>query len=48
MKSPMNQRPDADARDLTEKFIAKNTRGAKPAAAAVSMAAPKGATTTAK
>jgi hypothetical protein len=29
MKSPMNQRPDSEARDLTEKFIAKYTR--KPA-----------------
>jgi myo-inositol-1-phosphate synthase len=26
MKSPMNQRPDSEARDLTEKFIAKYTR----------------------
>jgi myo-inositol-1-phosphate synthase len=32
MKSPMNQRPDSEARELTEKFIAKHTRkaGAKP------------------
>jgi len=29
MKSPMNQRPDAEARELTEKFIAKYAR--KPA-----------------
>jgi myo-inositol-1-phosphate synthase len=41
MKSPMNQRPDDEARDLTEKFIAKYARNvpaarpatAKPAAA---------------
>jgi myo-inositol-1-phosphate synthase len=26
MKSPMNQRPDSEARELTEKFIAKYTR----------------------
>jgi myo-inositol-1-phosphate synthase len=26
MKSPMNQRPDSEARELTEEFIAKNTR----------------------
>jgi len=34
MKSPMNQRPDDEARDLTEKFIARYTRKAvaeKPA-----------------
>jgi myo-inositol-1-phosphate synthase len=31
MKSPMNQRPDYEARDLTEKFIAKYAR--QPAAA---------------
>jgi myo-inositol-1-phosphate synthase len=34
MKSPMNQRPDDEARDLTEKFIAKYARktpAAKPA-----------------
>jgi myo-inositol-1-phosphate synthase len=34
MKSPMNQRPDDEARELTEKFIAKYGRGAsetKPA-----------------
>jgi myo-inositol-1-phosphate synthase len=30
MKSPMHQRPDSEARELTEKFIAKNAR--KPAA----------------
>jgi hypothetical protein len=29
MKSPMNQRPDDEARELTEKFIAKYAR--KPA-----------------
>jgi myo-inositol-1-phosphate synthase len=36
MKSPMNQRPDYEARDLTEKFIAKHARkapAAKPAKA---------------
>jgi hypothetical protein len=26
MKSPMHQRPDSEARDLTEEFIAKHTR----------------------
>jgi myo-inositol-1-phosphate synthase len=34
MKSPMNQRPDDEARDLTEKFIARYARKAaaeKPA-----------------
>jgi myo-inositol-1-phosphate synthase len=31
MKSPMNQRPDAEARELTEKFIAKHARSAAPA-----------------
>jgi myo-inositol-1-phosphate synthase len=31
MKSPMNQRPDADARDATEAFIAKNTYKRPPA-----------------
>jgi hypothetical protein len=31
MKSPMNQRPDSEARDLTEQFIAQYTRQ-KPAA----------------
>ena len=36
MKSPMNQRPDSDARDLTEQFIAKHARKplAKPAKSA--------------
>src|SRR5438445_10506409 len=34
MKSPMHQRPDDEARELTEKFIAKHTRSAQPAAAA--------------
>jgi myo-inositol-1-phosphate synthase len=28
MKSPMNQRPDSEARELTEKFIAKYARKA--------------------
>jgi hypothetical protein len=28
MKSPMNQRPDSEARELTEKFIAKYARQA--------------------
>jgi hypothetical protein len=28
MKSPMNQRPDAEAREATEKFIAKYARKA--------------------
>ncbi len=28
MKSPMNQRPDDEARELTEKFIAKYARTA--------------------
>jgi hypothetical protein len=31
MKSPMNQRPDAEARDLTEAFIDKHAR--KPVSA---------------
>jgi myo-inositol-1-phosphate synthase len=31
MKSPMHQRPDAEARELTEKFIAKYARGPVPA-----------------
>jgi myo-inositol-1-phosphate synthase len=31
MKSPMNQRPDDEARELTEKFIAKYDRGANVA-----------------
>jgi myo-inositol-1-phosphate synthase len=31
MKSPMNQRPDSEARELTEKFIAKHARGAAAA-----------------
>jgi len=34
MKSPMHQRPDAEARELTEKFIAKYARKPAPAAAA--------------
>jgi myo-inositol-1-phosphate synthase len=33
MKSPMHQRPDEEARALTERFIAKYTRTATPAAA---------------
>jgi myo-inositol-1-phosphate synthase len=33
MKSPMNQRPDAEARELTEKFIAKYARKAAGAPA---------------
>jgi myo-inositol-1-phosphate synthase len=34
MKSPMHQRPDDDARELTEQFIAEHHRGApKPTAA---------------
>jgi myo-inositol-1-phosphate synthase len=36
MKSPMNQRPDGEAREATEKFIAKYARkaaGGKPAKA---------------
>jgi hypothetical protein len=28
MKSPMHQRPDSEARELTEKFIAKYARQA--------------------
>jgi myo-inositol-1-phosphate synthase len=38
MKSPMNQRPDSEARDLTDKFIAKYARKAvaKPARARAS------------
>ncbi len=42
MKSPMHQRPDAEARELTEAFIAKYTRApaikAKPRAAKVARA----------
>jgi myo-inositol-1-phosphate synthase len=38
MKSPMNQRPDSEAREMTEKFIAKNTR--KPAAKPAAVKAP--------
>jgi myo-inositol-1-phosphate synthase len=38
MKSPMHQRPDAEARELTEKFIAKYAR--KPGAAAAATKAP--------
>ena len=34
MKSPMNQRPDYEARDLTEKFIAKYARKPAPAKSA--------------
>jgi myo-inositol-1-phosphate synthase len=30
MKSPHNQRPDADAREMTEEFIEKYARGASP------------------
>jgi hypothetical protein len=30
MKSPHNQRPDADAREDTEDFIAANARGKSP------------------
>ena len=30
MKSPMNQRPDNEARELTEKFIAKYARAGRP------------------
>jgi myo-inositol-1-phosphate synthase len=33
MKSPMNQRPDAEAREATEKFIAKYARKAESAKA---------------
>jgi myo-inositol-1-phosphate synthase len=39
MKSPHNQRPDADARDETEKFIAKNAR--KPLTQPKGRTAPK-------
>jgi myo-inositol-1-phosphate synthase len=48
MKSPMNQRPDDEARELTDKFIAKNARGAKPATAAAAKAAAKSGAATAK
>jgi myo-inositol-1-phosphate synthase len=34
MKSPMNQRPDDEARELTEAFIAKHSRKATGAPAA--------------
>jgi len=39
MKSPMHQRPDDEARELTEKFIAKYARRPKPAKAPPSGAA---------
>ncbi len=45
MKSPQNQRPDADARMLTEEFIAENSRtaeGAKAAEAAAEAVAADG------
>jgi myo-inositol-1-phosphate synthase len=38
MKSPQNQRPDAEARDATEKFIADNTRQPIPVAKTASKA----------
>jgi myo-inositol-1-phosphate synthase len=43
MKSPMNQRPDSEARDLTEQFIAKYTRkpAGKPAKSAKAAATAK-------
>src|SRR4051794_5937265 len=43
MKSPMNQRPDDEAREATEKFIAKHARkpGTQPVAAPVSETAPQ-------
>jgi myo-inositol-1-phosphate synthase len=42
MKSPMNQRPDDQARELTEKFIAKHARTAAPVkSAAVKVPAPR-------
>ncbi|HEX4306667.1 MAG TPA: hypothetical protein VHZ54_11550, partial [Solirubrobacterales bacterium] len=34
MKSPHTQRPDDEAREMTEEFIEVNTRGARAAAAA--------------
>jgi myo-inositol-1-phosphate synthase len=34
MKSPHSQRPDDEARELTEEFIEVNARGARPAATA--------------
>ena len=40
MKSPMNQRPDAEARELTEKFIAKNARKPVPAPVKAATKAP--------
>jgi myo-inositol-1-phosphate synthase len=42
MKSPMNQRPDAEAREMTEAFIAKYARkpAAEPAAERATRAAP--------
>jgi myo-inositol-1-phosphate synthase len=43
MKSPHNQRPDSEARELTEKFIAKYTGipGTKPAGAKAPVKAKK-------
>ncbi len=34
MKSPHSQRPDDEARELTEEFIEANKRGARDSAAA--------------
>jgi myo-inositol-1-phosphate synthase len=41
MKSPMHQRPDEEARALTERFIAKYARTSAPAAAPAPRAAAK-------
>ncbi|MGZ6673940.1 MAG: inositol-3-phosphate synthase, partial [Solirubrobacteraceae bacterium] len=40
MKSPHNQRPDDEARELTDKFIAKNARKAAGAKARSKAATP--------
>jgi myo-inositol-1-phosphate synthase len=50
MKSPMHQRPDNEARELTEKFIAKYARkvpAAKPTVAKPAVAKPAAAKSTA-
>jgi hypothetical protein len=39
MKSPMHQRPDSEARELTDEFIAKYSR--KPIAKATEAKSPK-------
>lgn len=43
MKSPHNQRPDADAREMTEEFISANSRGKAPISGAKPVAEVKDA-----